>query len=140
MKIDAFLLRAFAKSREEKAESLANAADLLRGSRRFDACAHAAYYSVYHAVLSRALYSGIADLRLDTRRYNHKEIPGFAQRCAGTVIVVTYGGGKQNYSAIQAVLELQGLRRAADYDPRVDDEQDAEKAYQLMSALRKILA
>jgi len=135
MNIANALKQAWVKSRKEKAGSLQKATELLAQNQRFDACAHAAYYSVYNAVLAIAVETGMADLRFTPKRYRHREIPGFAAKCIGSTLVVKYGGKTRNYSSIEAVLELQGIRRTADYEPRCDDEEDGAKAHSLAKAI-----
>lgn len=137
----AALIEAHARLRALKSAGQWDAAtECNSGKRHFDVTAHAAYYSVFHKVIGRSLRSRHVDLRVTPKRYGHKEIPGLAGKCIGNIVIVAHRGSARNYKPVQAVLELQGLRRLADYEPLTNDEETGVKAYELATALHKVIS
>lgn len=80
-------------------------------------------------------------MRFVPRIYRHREIPRLMSDCVNdATLIVSHRGARRNYRPVQAVLELQGLRRIADDEVRCNDPEDGEEAFQLATALLAHLA
>lgn len=130
------LANAWVRSRQEKSNGFWGAGSAALFAGHFDSACHAAYYAVFHATLANTVQMRLAKIRMGTQIFRHREVPGFFDQCvAGATFLVTQGGASENYQPIEAVIELQSIRRTADYETPTNDRAQGEKAYQLAQAI-----